>query len=47
MTVSELLLRISEKYQDDIERAGGVYLIARDFDSFVEWFDKYIQEWLK
>ena len=33
-----------KKYQDDIERAGGVYLIARDFDSFVEWFDKYVQE---
>jgi hypothetical protein len=33
-----------KRYQETIERAGGVYLIARDFDSFVEWFDKYVQE---
>ncbi len=33
-----------KRYQESIERAGGVYLIARDFDSFVEWFDKYVQE---
>ena len=33
-----------KRYQESIERAGGVYLIARYFDSFVEWFDKYVQE---
>ena len=33
-----------KRYQESIERAGGVYLIARDFDSFVEWYDKYVQE---
>lgn len=33
-----------KRYQESIERAGGVYLIARDFDSFVEWFDKFVQE---
>jgi hypothetical protein len=33
-----------KRYQESIERAGGVYLIARDFDSFVEWFDEYVQE---
>lgn len=33
-----------KRYQESIERAGGVYLIARDFDSFVEWFDKYVQQ---
>ena len=33
-----------KRYQESIERAGGVYLIARDFDSFVEWFDKYVKE---
>ena len=26
------------KYQADIERAGGLYYIARDFESFVEWY---------
>jgi hypothetical protein len=33
-----------KKYQEDIERAGGVYLIARDFDSFVEWFDEFVHD---
>jgi hypothetical protein len=33
-----------KKYQEDIERAGGVYLIARDFDSFVEWFDSFTND---
>jgi hypothetical protein len=32
-----------KRYQESIERAGGVYLIARDFDSFVEWFDIFIE----
>lgn len=27
-------------YQSDVERAGGLYYIARDFDSFVEWYNK-------
>mgnify|MGYP003610168448 CR=1 FL=1 len=31
------------KYQQAIERAGGVYMIARDFDSFVEWFDEFVK----
>ena len=26
------------KYQQAIEKAGGVYYIARDFESFVEWY---------
>jgi hypothetical protein len=25
-------------YQDNIERAGGVYYIARDFESFYDWY---------
>lgn len=25
-------------YQQDIERAGGIYYIARDFGTFVEWY---------
>lgn len=32
-----------KRYQESIERAGGVYMIARDFDSFVEWFDEFIK----
>ena len=29
-----------KQYQEMIERAGGVYILARDFDTFVEWFNK-------
>jgi hypothetical protein len=32
-----------KRYQESIERAGGVYMIARDFDSFVEWFDEFVK----
>ena len=28
------------KYQADIERAGGLYYIAKDFESFVEWYNR-------
>jgi hypothetical protein len=28
-------------YQQDVERAGGTYIIARDFDSFVLWYEKF------
>ncbi len=27
------------QYQAAIERAGGIYYVARDFDSFVEWYN--------
>lgn len=30
-------------YQDMIERAGGVYVIVKDFDSFVEWYENFIK----
>ena len=30
-----------KQYQASIERAGGVYIIVRDFDSFVEWYEKF------
>jgi hypothetical protein len=33
-----------KRYQESIERAGGVYMIARDFDSFVEWFDEFVKQ---
>jgi hypothetical protein len=32
-----------KRYQENIERAGGTYIIAKDFDSFVEWYEKFIQ----
>jgi len=30
-----------KQYQEDIERAGGVYLIARNMDEFIEWYENY------
>ena len=39
--------RMSEaqkEYQQNTERAGGIYYIAKDFDSFIEWYDKLISE---
>jgi hypothetical protein len=32
-----------KQYQQAIENAGGVYIIVRDFDTFVVWYDKFIQ----
>ena len=29
-------------YQQAIENAGGVYVIVKDFDSFIEWFNTYL-----
>lgn len=28
-----------KQYQESIERAGGIYYIAKDFDSFYEWYN--------
>jgi hypothetical protein len=30
-------------YQVSIEAAGGVYVIARDFDTWKEWYDNFIK----
>lgn len=30
-----------KQYQQAIENAGGVYIIVRDFDSFVEWYQSF------
>lgn len=30
------------EYMESIERAGGVYIIARDFDGFLEWWDSFV-----
>jgi hypothetical protein len=35
--------QVQKEYQASIERAGGVYIIVRDFDSFMVWYDKFIQ----
>lgn len=38
--------RQSEKqkqYQSDIERAGGIYYIAKDFTSFVNWYNEMFE----
>jgi hypothetical protein len=32
-----------KRYQENIEKAGGTYIIAKDFDSFVEWYNQFIQ----
>jgi hypothetical protein len=32
-----------KRYQESIERAGGIYLIVTDFDIFVTWYDNFIQ----
>jgi hypothetical protein len=31
-------------YQDQIENAGGDYFIAKDFDSFYNWFSNFIKQ---
>jgi hypothetical protein len=31
-----------KEYQAAIERAGGVYIIVRDFDSFVTWYESFV-----
>jgi len=33
-----------KQYQQAIEQAGGTYIIARDVDGFVEWYDKFIAD---
>ena len=34
---------VQKKYQESIEKAKGVYVIMRNFDDFVEWYDKINQ----
>ena len=31
-----------KRYQEMIERAGGVYIIAKNFDDFVEWYENFV-----
>jgi hypothetical protein len=32
-----------KKYQADIERAGGIYIIVKDFDEFINFYKKFIE----
>jgi len=32
-----------KKYQADIERAGGIYIIVKDFDKFINFYKKFIE----
>jgi len=31
-----------KQYQASVEKAGGVYLIVRTFDDFLEWWDNFV-----
>lgn len=31
-----------KRYQEQIEKAGGIYIIVKEFDSFIEWYDEFI-----
>jgi hypothetical protein len=33
-----------KRYQENIEKAGGIYYIAKDFDSFVEFFNDFVNK---
>jgi hypothetical protein len=33
---------VQKQYQEMIEKAGGTYIIARDFDSFVTWYENFL-----
>lgn len=33
---------VQKQYEQHIQSAGGIYIIVRDFDSFVEWYDNFM-----
>ena len=33
-----------KRYQEQIENAGGIYIIVKDFDSFIEWYEAFRDE---
>ena len=35
-----------KKYQADIEKSGGVYVIVKTFDNFIIWYDEFISQFL-
>jgi len=38
------LSEAQERYRDSIESAGGVYIVAKTFDGFIEWYDQFINK---
>jgi hypothetical protein len=32
-----------KQYQKAIENAGGTYIIAKDFDQFIDWYDNFVK----
>ena len=32
------------RYQEMIEKAGGIYIIVKNFDDFIQWFDLFISK---
>jgi len=35
---------VQKKYQEAIEKAGGIYIIVRSFKEFLQWYNKFINE---
>jgi len=35
--------QVQKEYQASVERAGGVYIIVRSFDEFVEWYEQFTE----
>jgi hypothetical protein len=36
---------VQKQYQLMIEAAGGIYIISKTFDDFVEWYDMFSQNY--
>ena len=35
-----------KKYQQSIEKSGGIYIIIKTFDDFIDWFDNFYSTYL-
>jgi hypothetical protein len=33
-----------KKYEQEVTQAGGVYLIAKTFDGFIDWYDAFLSQ---
>jgi hypothetical protein len=33
-----------KKYEQEVTKAGGIYLIAKTFDGFIEWYDAFLSQ---
>jgi len=36
--------KVQKDYENDINSVGGVYIIVRNFDDFIEWYNCFIKE---